>query len=104
MKTINLFSVTVKPNEGVRVGLKEGYEKFLAFYPVVENVSLYTNVQFLDAQFEGRFLTCINTDDNYEHELWIIQYNRPLPPIFQIAPWQILIVGELKPMPAGTAS
>uniref|UniRef100_A0A6H1Z653 Uncharacterized protein n=1 Tax=viral metagenome TaxID=1070528 RepID=A0A6H1Z653_9ZZZZ len=104
MKTINLFSVTVKPNEGVKVELKEGYEKCLAFYPVVKNAPLYTNVHFLDAQLAGRSLTCINNDDAYEHEIWIIQYNRPLPPIFQIEPWQILIVGELKPIHAGTAS
>jgi len=96
METISLTSVTVKPDEGVVVELKEGYEKYLVFYPVAEGSAGYLNMQFLDAEVEGRSFRGRNTDERYEHVLWIIQFNHPLPPIFKIAPWQILIVGMLE--------
>ncbi|GAI67569.1 unnamed protein product [marine sediment metagenome] len=95
MKTIHLTSVTLKPKEGVKVELEDGYEKCLVFYPVADSAAPYLNMQFLDAQLGEKSVQCHNTDETFEHELWIVQFNHPLPPIFQIEPWQILTEGKL---------
>lgn len=95
MKTILLTSVTLKPKMNIKVDLVDGYEKYLVFYPVAEVLASYLNIRFLDAKLMGKSISCRNTDEVFEHELWIIQFNHPLPPIFKIEPWQILIGGGL---------
>ncbi len=96
MKTIHLTNLTLKPKEGADLQLVEGYERFLVFYPAVDMPSVgYLNIQFLDAELQDHSLRCRNDDEAFKHELWIIQFNHPLPPIFRIEPWQILIEGKV---------
>lgn len=95
MKTILLTSVTLKPNTAADVNLVDSYEKYLVFYPIAESPAPYLNIQFLAAELEAKSIRCHNTDKTFEHELWIIQFNQPLPPIFKIEPWQILVEGNV---------
>ena len=95
MKEVHLIGVSVEPNEGAEIELGEGYEKYLAFYPGGD-ISPYLNINFLDAELHGRSIRCRNTDSSFPHEIWVVQFNHPLPPIFQIAPWQILVAGKLE--------
>ncbi len=96
MKNIDLTSMILPPEGSAALTLKEGYEKYLVFYPSLdEPVSNYLNIRFLDAELQGSSIIGRNTDGTFEHELWIMQFNHPLPPIFQIKPWQILIEGKL---------
>ena len=96
MKTILLTSVILKPKTATDVTLVDGYEKYLVFYAVAESPAPYLNIQFLAAELEAKSITCRNTDETFEHELWIIQFNHPLPPIFKIEPWQILVEGNIR--------
>jgi len=90
MKTILLTCLTLKPETGGKVDLQEGYEGYLVFSPSFSHL----NMGFVDAKLDGQSISCRNTDEVYEHELWIIQFET-LPPFFQIAPWQVLIKGRL---------
>ncbi len=92
MKSIHLTSMNLKPKEGANLELVEGYERYLVFYPALDGG--YLNIQFLDAELQGSSIIGRNDDETFEHELWIIQFNHPLPPIFRIGPWQILIEGK----------
>ena len=95
MRTILLTSITLKPNTAADVDLADGYEKYLVFYPIqAESPGPYLNIHFLVAELEAKSIRCRNTDDTFEHEVWIIQFNHPLPPIFKIEPWQILVAGK----------
>lgn len=103
MKTILLTSVTLKPKESIEIELEDGYEEYLVFYPVVDSLAPYLNMRFLDAEL-GEWVTdparhsikYRNADETFEHELWIIQFDHPLPPIFKIEPWQILLKGKVE--------
>ena len=96
MKNIHLSSMILKPEGGAAFKLEEGYEKYLVFYPSLDEPgSAYLNIRFLDAALQDGSIIGRNTDTAFEHELWIMQFNHPLPPIFQIKPWQILIGGRL---------
>lgn len=96
MKSIHLTSMTLKPEEAADLELVAGYEKYLVFYPVLDQLGGgYLNIMFLDAELQGSSIMGRNTDRTFEHELWIIQFNHPLPPIFRIEPWQILIEGKV---------
>ena len=102
MKEVHLIGVSVEPNESVEIELGEGCEKYLAFYPGGD-ISPYLNINFLDAELcEGKTdparhsIRCQNTDGSFPHEIWVVQFNHPLPPIFQIAPWQILVAGKIE--------
>lgn len=88
MKTVLLTSVVVEAAGGAKVDLAEGYENYLVFYP---SSGLYLNIELLNAQAEGKLIHCSNHDDRLKHELWIVQFNHPLPPIFNMEPWQILL-------------
>lgn len=81
------------------VDLVDGYEKYLVFYPIAES-GPYLNIRFLAAELEAKSIRCRNADGTFEHELWIIQFNHPLPPIFKIEPWQILVEGYVRKQPA----
>jgi len=95
MKTIHLTSITLGPKEGVNLELEEGYEKYLVFYPSLDYPnSGYLNIRFLDAELQGSSIIGRNTDETFEHELWVMQFDHPLPPIFRIDPWQILLEGK----------
>ena len=98
MKNIHLTSMILKPEESTALKLEEGYEKYLVFYPALATEPPnggYLNIRFLDAELQDHSIICRNDDETFEHELWIIQFNHPLPPIFRIEPWQILIEGKL---------
>ncbi len=96
MKNIHLTSMILKPEGSTALTLEEGYEKYLVFYPSLDEPgSAYLNIRFLDAELQGSSIIGRNTDRTFEHELWIMQFNHPLPPIFRIQPWQILIEGKL---------
>ena len=97
MKDIHLTSMILKPEESTTLELKEGYEKYLVFYPSLDEPSSgYLNIRFLDAELQGSSIIGRNTDETFEHELWIMQFNHPLPPIFRIEPWQILVEGNIR--------
>ena len=99
--SIHLTSMILEPEGSTKIDLEEGeevlaYEKYLVFYPSLDGPgSGYLNIRFLDAELQGSSIIGRNTDVTFEHELWIMQFNHPLPPIFQIKPWQILIEGKL---------
>lgn len=96
MKTLHLTGVTVLAKEGLEVvDLEPGFDRYLVFYPSIGS-SPYLNIHFLNAELRGSSITCRNTDEIYPHEVWVVQYNHPLPPFFQVAPWQILAWGKLK--------
>lgn len=96
MKNIHLTSMTLKQEGDASFKLEEGYEKYLVFYPSLDEFgSPYLNIRFLDAELQDGSIIGRNTDGTFEHELWIMQFNHPLPPIFRINPWQILIEGKL---------
>ena len=96
MKNIHLTSMILKPEGSMAFTLVEDYDKYLVFYPSLDDSGTgYLNIRFLDAELQGHSIICRNDDGTFEHELWIMQFNHPLPPIFQIKPWQILIEGKL---------
>jgi len=96
MKSIHLTSMILKPEGGTALTLEAGYEKYLVFYPSLDEPgSGYLNIRFLDAELQDSSIIGRNTDSTFEHELWIMQFNHPLPPIFRIEPWQILIEGKV---------
>lgn len=96
MKNIHLTSMILKPKGSTAIKLEEGYEKYLVFYPSLDEFgSAYLNIKFLDAELQGSSIIGRNTDTTFEHELWLMQFNHLLPPIFRIDPWQILIEGKL---------
>ena len=92
MQELELTIVELQPSEGVSIKLKDGYAKCMVFYNVAAHAPLQPNAQLLDAELQGDSIECRNHDVTFPHELCIMQFNQQLPPVFQIAPWQILLM------------